>query len=408
MNKKQTKMAKVSPISIKYCIKAKFFAESIVEKPDVIGAIFGQTEGLLGEDLELRELQKKGKIGRIEVTINTAENKSNGEIEIPTALDKAETSIIAATLETIERIGPADAKIKIETIEDVRGGKREYVLERAKKLLEGLGTQPGSRELSLEITSSVREGRVVEYGEEKLAAGPEVETSEEIVVVEGRADVLNLLRNGVKNAISMNGTYLPETIKKLTKEKIVTLFVDGDRGGLLIAKGAVASAKVDFIAQAPAGKEVEELESKEIVVSLRGKETVNDFFGKRQRMRFEEETANKTEQKEEVVEQKQEIQQEQIEKLELTEEETGKVQAILSELEGTKVACLVDRSFAVLKKVPISALSRLHFSVKPYALIINGRATNTIAKIAEKLGCNHLIAKNFAVNTETRVNLVSV
>ena len=48
-------------------MQANFEIEGVVEKPDVIGAVFGQTEGLFGPELELRELQKSGRIGRIEI-----------------------------------------------------------------------------------------------------------------------------------------------------------------------------------------------------------------------------------------------------------------------------------------------------------------------------------------------------
>ena len=64
-------MAKIAPTSIKYMIYAKFEADGAIEKPDVIGALFGQTEGLLGEDMEMRELQKQGKIGRIDEELSS-------------------------------------------------------------------------------------------------------------------------------------------------------------------------------------------------------------------------------------------------------------------------------------------------------------------------------------------------
>ena len=131
-------MAKISPVSIKYMIYASFRAEGPLERPDVIGAIFGQTEGLLGSDLEMRELQKEGRIGRIEVDLEIVDGKTIGEIKIPTAMDKSETTLIAAALETIDRIGPTEAEINIKKIEDVRGSKRDYILDRAKRLLENL------------------------------------------------------------------------------------------------------------------------------------------------------------------------------------------------------------------------------------------------------------------------------
>ena len=63
----------------KYIINAQFEVDGVVEKPDVVGAIFGQTEGLLGEDLDLRELQKTGRIGRIDISVKSR----NGNRTLP-------------------------------------------------------------------------------------------------------------------------------------------------------------------------------------------------------------------------------------------------------------------------------------------------------------------------------------
>jgi DNA primase len=211
-------MAKISPVSIKYIIHAKFEAEGAIEKPDLIGAIFGQTEGLLGEDLEMRELQKSGKIGRIEVNTDYEGGKTTGDIEVPSAMDKTETTILAAALETIERVGPSDTKIIVESIEDVRGSKRDYILERAKKLMEQLGdSKTDLGEFTEEIKESAKVARMQTYGTENLPCGDL--SGDELIIVEGRADVVNLLKNGVKNVISMNGSKLPETINELTKQK---------------------------------------------------------------------------------------------------------------------------------------------------------------------------------------------
>ena len=271
-------MAKISPISIKYIIHAKFEADGAIEKPDMIGAIFGQTEGLLGEELEMRELQKSGKIGRIEVNIEYGNSKTSGEIEIPSAIDKAETALLAAALETIERVGPSNTKITIEDIEDVRGSKRDYILERAKKLMERLGNSGKEiNEMTDEIKTSTKTSRIQSYGTENLPCGDI--SGEELIIVEGRADVINLLKNDIKNAIAMDGAKLPETLIDLTKEKAKTiLFVDGDRGGNLIIKNVIKNAKIDFIAMAPEGKEVEELTGKEILQALRKKIRLESYF----------------------------------------------------------------------------------------------------------------------------------
>jgi len=262
-------MAKISPVSIKYMIHATFEVEGALEKPDVIGAIFGQTEGLLGADLEMRELQKEGKIGRIEVDLERSDKRTTGIIKIPTALDQSETTLIAAAVETIERIGPCDSQIEVEKIEDVRGSKRDYIIERAKKLMHTIQGSTDSREISNEIKDSKKMSEIQEYGKSKLPAGDL--SGREVIVVEGRADVLNLLRNNVNNAIAMNGTKLPEEIKELSQEKDIILFVDGDRGGKLIVKNVVDNARIKYIAVAPDGKEVEELTGKEILMNLRKK-----------------------------------------------------------------------------------------------------------------------------------------
>ncbi len=406
-------MAKISPVSIKYIIRARFEAEGTVEKPDVIGALFGQIEGLLGSELELRELQKEGKIGRIDVDLRSENGKTVGEIEIPSSIDKAETTIIAAALETIERIGPSDSKIVIEKIEDVRGSKREYIIERAKKLLEKIEGGSETREIEDAVKTSSRLSKLHEYGNENLPAGDI--SGESVIVVEGRADVISLLKANVNNVIAMNGTILPETIKKLSLEKEMTLFVDGDRGGELIAKNAISNAKISFVAVAPDGKEVEELTDKEILVCLRKKISAEEFLekigyleeakkgygyrGKNRRFRAKEEKKEyKIEKKE-----KQEGQEE-IKKLE--ENEIEKAKEIMGDLAGTKGAVLLDENLSVIKKIPTSQLYSFK-ARKAYAIVIDGTATSMIIRSAEKVGCKHLIARNFAY-IETDMDLVSL
>ena len=266
-------MGKINPVSSKYIVHTSIQIDGVVDKPDVIGAIFGQTEGLLGADLELRELQRSGKIGRIEVNLDTRGGKTKGEIVLPSSMDKAETAIVGAALEIIQRIGPCNAKVRVESVEDVRVSKRQFVIERAKELLKTLtdSVLPNSQEITEEVAASLRVMEITEYGRERLPAGPEVADSSEIIVVEGRADVINLLKNGFKNAIAINGTSVPVTIIELCKQKTVTVFVDGDRGGNLIVQELLSVTDVDFVTRAPDGKELEELTKKEIHKCLRAR-----------------------------------------------------------------------------------------------------------------------------------------
>ena len=270
-------MAKLAQSTIKYLIEAEFTTDGIVEKPDVIGAIFGQTEGLLGQDLDLRELQRTGRIGRIDVDINADNGKTSGKIIIPSSLDSSETSLIAASFETIERIGPCNATVKINSVKDVRMVKREFMVDRAKNiLLKLIGEEiPSTSTLTEKIKETVRTAQIQELG--GLPSGPDVLSSDEVIVVEGRADVLNLLKNGIKNVVAIGGNIIPQTIVDITKEKLTTIFVDGDRGGDLIVKELIQLADIDFISKAPSGKEVEELSKKEIFKSLRERISIEQY-----------------------------------------------------------------------------------------------------------------------------------
>ncbi|EHP85879.1 DNA primase DnaG [Methanotorris formicicus] len=255
----------------KYIIYAELIADGYVEKHDVIGAIFGQTEGLLGDELDLRELQKSGRIGRIDVELENVNGKSIAKITVPSSLDRVETSILAATLEAIDRVGPCVATVRVINIEDIRATKRQYIINRAKEILRSLVNSIDVHEITEAVKESVRMEEVIEYGENKLPAGPGILNSDSIIIVEGRADVLNLLRCGIKNVIAVEGTSVPKTVMELTKKKITTVFTDGDRGGELILKELLQTCDIDYVARAPCGKEVEELSKKEIIKCLRAK-----------------------------------------------------------------------------------------------------------------------------------------
>ncbi|MCX6749966.1 MAG: DNA primase DnaG [Candidatus Pacearchaeota archaeon] len=382
-------MAKISPVSIKYMIHANFTAEGALEKPDVIGAIFGQTEGLLGAELEMRELQKEGKIGRIEVDLDRRDKMTTGKIKIPTALDQSETTLIAAAIETIERIGPSDSQIEVERIEDVRGSKRDYILERAKKLMSEIKGSTDSREISNEIKDSAKTANIQEYGEERLPCGNI--SGREIIVVEGRADVVNLLRAGVNNVIAMNGTKLPNAIKELGKEKEITLFVDGDRGGKLIIQNVADNADIDYIVVAPDGKEVEELAGKEILMILRRRTPLNEFL-KREGMQKRESNENQSTPK----------------RKELSEEQKEKLKRILKENQDSGKAILLDESLKEIREISARGFggSLRRVNEKPYVIVLDGTVTSSVIESAEDAGCQFIVAKNFAA-TSNNIQLLS-
>jgi DNA primase len=263
----------IDPATTKYLIKATIKADGVIEKSDVVGAIFGQTEGLLGDELDLRELQRSARVGRIEVELESKNGKSTGSITLPTSLDKVETVILAAAFESIDRVGPCKATIAADEVEDVRVVRRKKVIERAKELLNKVleeGKVEGGS-IADNVRQAVQIEEIINYGPDHCPAGPNVDKSDAIIVVEGRRDVLNLLRYGIKNVIACGGTNIPKTVVDLTKERITTAFVDGDRGGELILRELLQTADVDFVSRAPQTREVEEIPQKLVMKALKNK-----------------------------------------------------------------------------------------------------------------------------------------
>ncbi len=363
-------MGKLAQATSKYTIFAKFETDGTVEKPDVIGAVFGQTEGLLGQELDLRELQRTGRLGRIDVEMSARNGKVSGVITIPSSLDGSETALIAACCETIERVGPCNATVRIEKIEDVRASKRKYVVDRAKELLEKiLDIGMEAQEISEQIKEAVRSGEITAY--EGLPAGPNIANSDSIIVVEGRADVVNLLRSGVRNAIAIEGTSVPEAVAKLTKEKITTAFLDGDRGGDLILKELLAVGEIDFVSRAPRGKEVEELTKKEIFKSLREQVPTDQY---RQEPAGEYEFRPKTEPA-------------QRKPAKTIDAETSeKLKNILNELTGTRAAYFMDSSMNILGKVPVKEMFNVMKELRPDTLVFDGEVDQKLVTFSGQRG----------------------
>jgi DNA primase len=365
-------MGKLAQATSKYTIYAKFETDGTVEKPDVIGAVFGQTEGLLGPDMELRELQKTGRIGRIDVEMRSVNGKVSGIISIPSSLDSSETALIAACIETIERVGPCNAKINIDKIEDVRVTKRDYVINRAKELLGKLFEEGVSdpQQIAEQIKESVRVAEISDY--KGLPAGPNLDAYDSVIIVEGRADVLTLLRNGVKNVIAIEGTSVPKAIIDISKQKTAIAFLDGDRGGDLILKELLSVAEIDFVARAPRGKEVEELGKKEIFQLLRSKEP--------------------TEQSKPEI-----IKEEAIEKI-TPAYQTGiefdkleRFREVLEDLTGTRAACFLDESLEILGRVPIKEMFSAMRELDAEVILLDGDIDQKLVNQCASNGIKYVI-----------------
>ncbi|MEW6592104.1 MAG: DNA primase DnaG [Candidatus Hadarchaeota archaeon] len=359
--KEEVPLGKEDTGTTKYLVHAKLEANGVVERPDVVGAVFGQTEGLLGEDLDLRELLKSGRIGRIKVDINSVQGKTTGTVTIPSSLDRFETSIIAAALETVERIGPCEATIKVEKIEDVRDTKRKFIIGRAKEILQKFGETATETQ---EITDRVKETtRVEEISEYKgLPAGPALMESDAVIIVEGRADVLNLLRAGIKNTVAIEGTSVPQAVVELSKEKTVTAFVDNDRGGDLIMKELLQVAELDFVARPPPGRSVEDLTRKEIIKALRSKVPIELALAEH---RGAEHAENK---------------------------ETEELGRALNKLRGSLKAMLLDGGLRPIAEIQVRELKeKLIEAHGAKAVVFDGIITQDLAEMAAARGIKYLV-----------------
>ena len=379
----------------KYLIHADITADGIVERSDVVGAIFGQTEGLLGDDLDLRDLQQSSKVGRIDVTIDSEAGISRGEVTIATSLDKVETAILAASLETIERVGPCEASFSVENLEDVRRAKRRQVIDRAKELLATAFDEDlmSSTELIEEVRESIRVERITEY--EGYPAGPRVATSDAVIVVEGRADVLTLLKYGIKNAIAVEGTSVPDAVADLTRDRTVTAFLDGDRGGDLILRELDQVGEVDYVAVAPEGRSVETLDRHEVHRALREKVPYDVYVSEPEEEVEELETAT-------AATDGSTMPAPDPATPEPTDVAPDTLSGHVESITGSDMARLLDADFSQLVEIPadeafdaIEAADRV-----PTIVVIDGTATQRLLDIAAQRGVDQVIARDLGEFTK--------
>ena len=374
-------MGSSQTVTVKYVVHAKFEVDGVVEKPDVIGAVFGQTEGLFGSELDLRELQKSGRIGRIEIELQSKQDKTTGAITIPSSLDRVSTAIIAASLESINRVRPCNAKVTLEKVEDIRDARRKIIIDRAKTILHdwNIISMPSTEEVFREVSETLKTAKVEKYGPDELPAGPNIDNAKEIIIVEGRADVINLMRCGIENVVALEGTKVPETIIRLTKEKETTALLDGDRGGDLILKELLQVADIKFVSRAPPGKEVEELTSTEIFAALQNKVPIEEFKAKKVRER------RKILVPKQIVEAR-------------------------KELEGTLEAVLFNEKMEQIERLPVRDLAdKLQQTEGIDTVVFDGVITQRLVDIANERNVKFLVAARIsdAVKQPLKIHLLT-
>jgi DNA primase len=362
--------------------------------------------------LDLRELQQSGRIGRIKVELNSEGGKSHGKIIIPCSLDRVETAILAAALETVDRVGPCTAKIILEKVEDVREEKRRRIIERAIGLVRDWESEvsPDSQEVTDKVLRESRTAEIIKFGPDGLPAGPGIEKADTIIIVEGRADVLSLLRTGIDNVIAVEGTSIPKSIIELAKNKTVIAFLDGDRGGDLILRELEQVTKIDFVARAPTGREVEELTQKEITKALRNRIPFSQVSGraKQKRARATQKISSKRQTKRTssqktkrtrgtVRSTKARSPTRSQSKRKITTEKRhpvipDSVQKSAQKIQQTMMASILGEDFKQLKETHVGELAAdLQSIEKAKVLLLDGVVTQRLVDIAEDCGIELII-----------------
>jgi DNA primase len=397
---------------VKYHVKLKFEVDGLVEKADIIGAIFGQTEGLLGPEMNLNELQKVSKVGRIEVNVDSRSNMAKGDALIPMSTDISTAALIAAAIESIDKVGPFQAKFLLVGIDDIRAIKKRIIVDRAKKIVQEWATKTISEgeEMLKDVYDASKPGRLTAFGKAQLACGTGVFDSDWIILVEGRADVINLLRAGFDNSIAIEGAKIDETITKLTEGKKVVAFIDGDRAGDLILKELQGLVSIHKVLRAPAGREVEELTPLEITEIL--KEIISPtttIEGKQgttipRRVQIAEEQpegpdfklqrrGEKRESQDMIAEINHHISSTQKTiNTEDTPEVLSAVKELYPQINETLEAVILDSSMRTILKLPVSDLiKKLNGTEGASILVLDGIITQRLVEAANKIGIEYII-----------------
>ena len=389
---------------VKYHVKLKFEVDGIVEKADIIGAIFGQTEGLLGPEMNLNELQKVSKVGRIEVNVDTKSNTTKGDALLPMSTDISTAALISAAIESIDKVGPFQGKFLLVGIDDIRAIKKKVIVDRAKKIIQEWATKTISEgeEMLRDVYDASKPGKLTTFGKAQLACGTGVFESPYIILVEGRADVINLLRAGFDNSIAIEGAKIDETITNLTSGKKVIAFLDGDRAADLILKELQGLVKIDKVFRAPTGKEVEEctpLEISEILkdVAETASEQLEAPVQQQQQKSIRKPRTNGNNNSASAYQEVSLSSTHNGEKLNDDPQITSAVKEVYPQINETLEALILDNSMQVLLKVPVSEIiKRLDSLEGARFLVMDGIITQRLIDAAYSAGIEYVVGHRMA------------
>jgi len=248
---------------------------------------------------------------------------------------------------------------------------------------------PSVDEVYKEISDTMKVGKAEKFGPEDLPAGPTLESAKEIIVVEGRADIINLMRCGLTNTVALEGAKVPDSIKRLTKEKEATALLDGDRGGDLILKELLQVTNVKYVGRAPRGKEIEECNCKEIADALDNRVPVGELHKQAPPPAPVPKKVHERPPKPAMPE--------------------AVIQAVKA-LQGTLEAVLLNDKLELIERLPVSQLAdRLQQVTGVDSIIFDGIITQRIVDIAAEKSIRRIVASRVseAVKPALNVELVT-
>jgi len=199
----------------KYVIEAGFNINKKFTKSEILSIILTETEGLI--DKNLNDLIKERKVGEIYVEID--KSGVSGIIKIPTNLTQVETSLIAASLETINQIN-----INVKSIVDLREEKKNYISERARKFLDSFKSTNKEDLLNkFERANSFQKFRHTKRYSNLIGNLDK----DEVIIVKKKEDFRNLVSKGFDNVIELGPKiYVPFKIYLKLRSKILIVLVN--------------------------------------------------------------------------------------------------------------------------------------------------------------------------------------
>ncbi len=436
-----------------------------VTQSDIVGAVFGQTEDVLGKELELRNLQKTNQIGRIEVRIEFDGTNTIGIITIPSYMDRTMTVIIAASLETINKIGPCRAEARVKDIENIKSIKIRQIINHAKKVLEKfMSISVSSQELIDEVVNEVRMSRVEKYGREgmEVLCGPDIADSDQLIFVESLADLRNLLKAGINNVVAFEDCSKTETLREIAEKHEVIIFIN--KGKDYLVRKICEFADADSFTRPDVDKRISELESKELFKAIRNTVSCNQITARMSVMPHqfnsyvsqEKRVENKPVQSERPLFQKSEPQRSFSRQAQIIQNERTSVQSIqrnesnpnfqnfqrrenrqtsfqqrtdnrmefhqpqglspsdevlfkgkLNDISGKNLAIVIDREKKVLGQIPMGVIvETLKGLNNVYSVIVDGKITKELIFAAEKANVKFLVGAS-SDDRSNRVRIVT-